>query len=164
MPSPLPFLCAKLSFNNFQFFRFHSVRRLAALLLAIQLFFIPSQVSARAMSDAIKQSSIATAEMRDSFLTWLMISPPQEPRAQGIKSPPPEQLGEKLGRLVRLQINPKGPVQLEQRQSIVFTAVPFDAEGSAIHGLQADWESSDRQVVFVRRDGQALAGKSGRVM
>lgn len=44
---------------------------------------------------------------------------------------------------------------------MIFTAVPFDGEGSAIHGLQAEWESSDKQVVFVKKTGEALAGKPG---
>jgi RHS repeat-associated protein len=44
---------------------------------------------------------------------------------------------------------------------MLFTAVPFDGDGSAIHGLQAEWESSDKQVVFVKKSGEALAGKPG---
>lgn len=44
---------------------------------------------------------------------------------------------------------------------MIFTAVPFDSEGSAIHGLQAEWESSDKQVVFVKKSGEALAGRPG---
>ncbi|HEX6046786.1 MAG TPA: RHS repeat-associated core domain-containing protein [Pyrinomonadaceae bacterium] len=102
-----------------------------------------------------------TAGTWDGILNWLSLSPPQAPDSRGVKPPPPEQRVEKLNRLVRLQINPQGSVQLEERQSMIFTAVPFDSEGSAIHGLQAEWESSDRQVVFVRKDGEALAGKPG---
>jgi hypothetical protein len=99
--------------------------------------------------------------MRNTFVTWLTLTPPQEPNARGVKSPPPEQMSEKINRLERLQLNPHGVVQLESHERMLFTAVPFDIEGSAIHGLQAEWESSDKQVVFIKRDGHALAGKPG---
>ncbi|HEX6044046.1 MAG TPA: hypothetical protein VFZ22_06120 [Pyrinomonadaceae bacterium] len=99
--------------------------------------------------------------MWDGILNWLTLSPPQVPDSRGVKPPPPEQTVDKLNRLVRLQINPKGSVQLEERQSMIFTAVPFDIEGSAIHGLQAEWESSDTQVVFVKKDGRRLRVSQG---
>lgn len=44
---------------------------------------------------------------------------------------------------------------------MLFAAIPLDSDGAVIHGLRAEWESSDRQIIFVNRDGQALAGKIG---
>ncbi|HEX6047484.1 MAG TPA: hypothetical protein VFZ22_23540, partial [Pyrinomonadaceae bacterium] len=139
-----------------------SSKRLTAVVLVIYLLFIPAPVaSAMALGDAVRGSRAMAAGMWNGILNWVTLSPLQTPDPRGVKPPPPEQKADKLNRLVRLQINPKGSVQLEERQSMIFTAVPFDIEGSAIHGLQADWESSDRQVVFVRKDGQALAGRLG---
>ena len=162
MPSsPRPVLFARLPKVATQVFRFRSGKRLAALVLAIQMLFVPSPVSATAISNTISESLTAAARVRDGFVSWLTLSPPQLPDPRGVKSPPPEQMSDKLNRLVRLQLNPRGAVRLQSHERMLFTAVPFDTEGSAIHGLQAEWESSDKQVVFVKRDGQALAGKPG---
>ena len=140
---------------------FRLANRPTALILSIQLLLLPMPVSAVAVRDAIKISGAAAAGMRDRLVSWLTRFPSQVPDARGVKSPLPEKMSDKLNRLVRLQINPKSPVQLQSHERILFTAIPFDSEGSAIHGLQAEWESSDKQVVFVKRDGQALAGKPG---
>ena len=161
MPHPQFLLSAKLRTVAIERFRFPSPKRLVAVVLALQMLFLPSSVSAVALSDAIRDSGATATAVRDSFLSWLTLSPPQAPNARGVKPPPPEQMSDKITRLARLQINPKGAVQLESHERMWFTAVPFDSEGSAIHGLQAEWESSDKQVVFVKRDGQALAGKPG---
>jgi len=142
-------------------FKLRSANRLTALVLAIQMLLLPSPVSAVVLSDAIRNSGAAGAGMRDSFLNWLKLFPRQEPEAQGVKSPRPETMSEKVSRLARLEINPKGAVQLQSRETMSFTAVPFDSEGSAIHGLEAEWESSDKQVVFVKKDGEVRAGKPG---
>jgi hypothetical protein len=99
-----------------------------------------------------------------SVWNWLTLSPPQAPATRGVKPSPPETKSDKLNRLARLELNPQGTVQLQERESMTFSAVPFDSEGSAIHGLQAEWETSDKQIVFVRKSGEALAGKPGRAM
>ena len=145
----------------FGFFNLRSANRSASLILALHLLLLPAPVSAVALRDAIKDSGAAAVGMRDRFVSWVKASPPQVPDARGVKSPPPEQTIDKLNRLSRLQISPRGAVQLQSRERILFTAIPFDSEGSAIHGLQAEWDSSDRQVLFVKRDGQAVAGKPG---
>jgi RHS repeat-associated protein len=37
----------------------------------------------------------------------------------------------------------------------------MDAEGTPVHGLHADWDSSNRQVVHVNRSGETIGGKPG---
>src|SRR5688572_10511765 len=119
MCSPHSFTCGK------------PLNRSIALVLTMQLLFIPAPVvSASALGHAVRVSGAATAGIRDGILSWLMSSNALDSR--GVKPPPPEQRSDKLNRLVRLQINPKGAVQLQERQSMIFTAIPFDREGSAI--------------------------------
>jgi hypothetical protein len=31
-----------------------------------------------------------------------------------------------------------------------------------VHGLHAEWESSNKQVISIKKTGQAVAGKPGR--
>lgn len=84
---------------------------------------------------------------------------PLPPRAD--PSRPPGK-GEREGKVHRVEVNPQGEVWLESGQPMNFTAVPLDLDGNAIHGLVAEWASSDREVVFITGDGQAVAGKPGK--
>jgi hypothetical protein len=47
---------------------------------------------------------------------------------------------------------------------MLFTAVALDSEGATVHGLLAEWESSDKRVVFVSKQGQAVAGGPGHAI
>ena len=143
--------------------RFDLAKRLVALVLAVQMLVIPAPVvSAAVINNAIREST--TSGTLVHLLNWLNYSSLPDVQDRGLKPPPPEPKSEKLNRLARLQLTPAGSVQLKSRESLVFTAVPFDGEGSAIHGLQAEWESGDTQVVFVRKSGHAIAGKPGHTI
>src|SRR5262249_30645817 len=102
---------------------FHSSKRLISLVLATQMFIPASVVSAATIGDAA-----ATAGMWIRALNWLNGSASPSPADRGVKPRAPEQKSEKLNRLARLQINPKGTVQLQSRESMLFTAVPFDTD------------------------------------
>ncbi len=73
----------------------------------------------------------------------------------------PESKAEREGRAASLRINTSGDIVLESRQRMVFSAIPFDRNGNAVHGLHAEWESTNTLVVFVKKSGEALAGKPG---
>jgi len=81
---------------------------------------------------------------------------------RGIKPRAAESKAEREGRAASLELSPRGDVVLQSRQPMIFTAIPVDREETPIHGLQAEWESSDKQVIFVKKSGQAIAGKPGR--
>lgn len=57
-----------------------------------------------------------------------------------------------------------GPLVLQSQEPINLTALPLDARGNAVHGVQPWWYSSDRTVVFVTKDGSALAGNPGTAL
>lgn len=138
----------------------HPAKRFIAFVLTTQMLFLPPAV----VSAATIRDAAATAERWIYSVSWVNGSPSPNPADRGVKPRAPEQQRERLNRLARLQINPQGTVQLQSRESMLFTAVPFDSEGSAIHGLQAEWESSDKQVVFVKKTGHAIAGKPGHAI
>jgi hypothetical protein len=91
-------------------------------------------------------------------------SPPRPQENRGVKPGRPETKAEKEGRVASLRVNPSGRVLLQSRQPMLFTAIPTDSEGNAIHGLRATWTSSDQQIVFVNKNGQAVAGKPGKAV
>jgi len=69
---------------------------------------------------------------------------------------------QKQGRVARLQVSPAGPVVLQAEQPLLFAAVPVDANEAPINGLLAEWESSNRTVVSVKRNGFAVGGRPGK--
>jgi RHS repeat-associated protein len=79
----------------------------------------------------------------------------------GVKPRPPESKVDREGRVASLRMNPAGSVELQSRQTRLFTAIPLDLGGTPIQGLHAEWESSDNQVIFIKKTGQAITGKPG---
>jgi RHS repeat-associated protein len=67
-------------------------------------------------------------------------------------------------RLRQLRLNAPGEVTLQRHQKMNFAAVPVDHDGETIHGLEADWKSSDELVVSVTPDGQAVARRLGKAL
>jgi RHS repeat-associated protein len=57
-----------------------------------------------------------------------------------------------------------GPLVLQSMEPINLTAVPLDANGNTVSGALPWWYSTDRSVVFVSKDGQAVAGNPGTAL
>lgn len=90
--------------------------------------------------------------------------PPTPANLPGAKPQQPETKAERESKVASIAINPDGAVVLQSREPMVFSAKPIDGQGIPIHGLEAEWESSDKQTVFVTKNGQALAGKPGKAI
>jgi hypothetical protein len=86
---------------------------------------------------------------------------PQRRAVAGVRPQPPRTRLEREGGVASLEMNPTGNVQLKARQPMLFSAVPVDSAGAAIHGLHAEWESSDKNVVVVRKSGMATGHRAG---
>ena len=85
----------------------------------------------------------------------------QDRERKGVRPVPAEGPDAREARVASLEVNPANEVTLQSRQPMLFTAIPLDAEGSTVHGLQPLWRSSDRQVIFIKKNGEAVAGKPG---
>ena len=82
--------------------------------------------------------------------------------SRGQKPRPQESKADREARVSSLRINPSGKVELTSQQPMLFTAIPIDAEGTPVQGLHAEWQSSDTQIVFIKKTGEAMAGKPGQ--
>ena len=60
-----------------------------------------------------------------------------------------------------LRLKPAGETVLESGQPMIFSAIPVDSGGNAEHGLEAEWESSDKRVVRIGKSGEAVAERPG---
>jgi len=122
----------------------------------------PSGLASSLTLEVFARAKVVVNQALLSVNAWTMPKPnSQEPVNRGVKPPPPESKAEKEARLARLEINPNGKVQLQSQQPLWFTAIPFDNDGSVIHGLLPEWESNNKQVLFIKKTGQAMAGKPG---
>ena len=159
--------------NNFvrSHLKRHTVRPLVSVSLMILVFAgsIPPAIASSLAREAVTRSSSALESAAMSVGSWLRSlrgnkSGTQQgpPTSRGVKPRPPESKADREARATSLQINPSGDVVLQSRQPMLFTAIPLDRDGNAIHGLRAEWESSDKQVIFIKKTGQAIAGKPGR--
>ena len=131
-------------------------------LLLILTLVAPPALAGQVVFQALAKPENVGDNVVNTIVGWLRSNRrSQEPLSRGVRPPRPHTRSEKESRLARLEINPSGNLFLQSHQPMWFTAIPFDSEGAAIHGLHAEWESSDRQVVFIKKTGQAVAGKPG---
>jgi RHS repeat-associated protein len=77
----------------------------------------------------------------------------------GLKPEQPLTKSEREAKVLNLEI--AAAAELELGQHFLFTAIPLDAEGDAVHGLRAEWESADPNILTVAKDGQAIARQLG---
>lgn len=82
------------------------------------------------------------------------------PQEQLPLDPPSEQ--ELEAKVSKLEMNPQGEVVLQIGQPLVMSAIPLDADGNIVQGLAPRWESDNRRVLSITRDGQARAGRVGK--
>ncbi len=145
-----------------------NLRRVVSVALMIALL---AGSTPPAMANSLMREALMHAQEESSSLAGLAVTLAQKALVsfssqgpgsnRGVRPRPPESRAEKEVRAATLRINPGGEVVLQSRQPMLFTAIPLDAEGTPIHGLPVEWESSDKQVVFVTKNGQAVAGKPG---
>ncbi|MCU1264914.1 MAG: repeat-associated core domain protein [Acidobacteria bacterium] len=154
-----------------------SFRQLIALLLiALMTLLLAPPTLASAAAKDIAEKLMNTAQstrLRLEGFVAALKGNQENPNSQnrGMPEAPPSSTSasprrahtkvEREGKVSRLELNTKDNVELRSGQHMLFAAIPFDVEGSAIHGLAADWESTDPQVVTISRKGEAVAGVPG---
>jgi hypothetical protein len=81
---------------------------------------------------------------------------------KGVRPLAPPTKAEREAQVAAIELNVTSEIVLTSRQPLLLTAIPLDQEGRPIHGIRAKWESSDKRVIFVRKNGEAVAGQPGR--
>ena len=145
-----------------------SIRQLISItLIAFLMAALLPQATAATALQTTQAGMGATGKQIWALLTWVIdsfgnttLTTRQERKGMKPISAPSKE--EREAQVAALEVNPTGDVILQSTQPIIFTAIPVDHDGNAIHGLIAEWTTSDKQVVFVRQNGQAIAGKPGK--
>ena len=152
---------------------FQKVRRFSAAVLIINLLGASLQPviasSLRGTSPGVFSGISSDASQGwTNVNTMLGLAAPQDngmpdgppvPEPQEVKSPPTK--AEKEAKVASIQLNLASENWIPSKQRFVAGAIPLDKGGNAVHGLAAEWTTSDRVVVFITKNGMALAGKPG---
>ena len=80
---------------------------------------------------------------------------------KGVRPSPAPTRAEREAKVAKLELNIAAEVELKSRQRLQLSAIPVEADGNAIQGLVARWESSAKDVVFVRQNGEVVGAKPG---
>ena len=162
-----------VKFSNHRCLKSAVCRYTAFVLLASMLTLsVPTEVLAAVIREGLRGSTgLATraeagfASSFGSLPLWSRAQSRERPAApideRGVSIRSALSKEESEARTASIQINPAGAVVLQSRQPMLFAAIPTDSKGTALQGLNAEWESSDRKVVFISKSGQAIAGRPG---
>jgi RHS repeat-associated protein len=88
-----------------------------------------------------------------------MPPPPPTPKRAQPQRPPTK--AEREARVFKIQLNVETEQWVAPEQKFAIGGVPFDKDGRPVHGLTVEWSTSDREIVFVTKDGRAIAGRHG---
>jgi RHS repeat-associated protein len=141
--------------------RFHSVISISLIVLLVSLL-MPGPVAAQALQSS-GQVVLGWQQQLSSYLDWLTKRSvkPQESGRRGVKPATPESKEEKQGRVASIEISPRNEVTLKSREPMIFTGIPLDSQGGTVQGLTCDWRSLNNEVIFVQKNGTAMAGNPG---
>jgi RHS repeat-associated protein len=132
---------------------------------------VPDRVLGAVLREGVKGSTRLAGRAETGVESWvgpLPLSITQKPEtplapdtSRGVTARTALSKEESEAQTVSIKINPSGSVVLPSQQRMSFAAIPIDSDGVALQGLSVEWESSDTQIVFVGKDGQAVAGRTG---
>lgn len=148
--------------------RSRSLRKIIAILMIISIaaLIVPEPTAA-----AVLRITHETIRERGSEIwTWLvsslgvlgdMTALENNRTRKGVRPAQPLTKTEREAKVSTIKLNVAGEINLKSQQRVLLSAIPIDAEGNTIQGLVANWESSQKNIVFVRPNGAAVAGKPG---
>jgi RHS repeat-associated protein len=140
------------------------------LITALLVLSVPPSGVRAAAGDAMQGSSGLLASIWTALASLTSARKAQGSGMPGGDAPAPERIApqppptkeELKVKVARIEVNPQGDITLAAKQPLILAAVPVDHDGNPIQGLGVEWVSSDKQVVFITRDGQAVGGKPGK--
>lgn len=143
-----------------------SIRRLIAVLVIFLI--VASLVPAPAAAAALRSTQKTVFTDARQTWGWLLsvinvfgTGDSVNRERKGVRPSPAPAKAEREARVAKLELNVAPEIELKSRQRLQLSAIPLDAQGDAIQGLTAHWESNAKDVIFVRKNGEVVAGKPG---
>ena len=145
-----------------------SLRRIVAIMLVAMMIgsLLPAPASAAVLhstDQTVRAVGNQALTLLTSALGALGIGAAEQGRRErrGVRPSPPLSKAEREAQVASIDSNVTGDITLRSREPLQLTAIPLDQQGRTIQGLRVKWESSDKRVIFVRKNGNALAGLPG---
>jgi RHS repeat-associated protein len=157
--------CLRTSRFSLNFFALRRITAIA-LMLMFTVLLAPLRVQASVLQSFERKVSATGGDVWswwDAMLGSFARGPSDRGR-KGVRPVPALSKDELEARVASLAMNPAEEITLQSRQPLTFTAIPLDAEGNTVHGVRPSWRSSDRQVIFIKKNGEAVAGKPGKAV
>ena len=156
-----------------------SFHRATALVLLVSLLS-PGLALARQQGSVTGGSSFEQSVMPSFFTSFsqsfgMLFGMLQGQQASGQDMPPrerpvperkaaelPPSKAEREAKVGSIKLDLDGDLTIESGVRRILMAIPLDKDGDPIHGLLAEWESSDKNTISITKDGRAVAGNSGK--
>ena len=122
------------------------------MIIFISVLLIPAPVAA---------VLIRATDFRAWFVSVFRTTSDGTRERKGVRPLPAPTKAEREARVAKLELNVTSDIELKSRQRLQLSAIPVDTEGNAVQGLVARWESSAKDVVFVRKTGEVVGAKPG---
>jgi YD repeat-containing protein len=134
-----------------------------SLMMLMVISITPPAVAALALQDGEEKLKAVAQNAWTRFdAVATALTPNRTKQRNGIRPSSQSTKAEREGRVVTLEVNPANEVTLRSREPLSFTAIPLDHEGQTIHGLRPVWHSSNKRVIFIKQNGEAVAGNPGQ--
>lgn len=134
----LPVVSSLTSFWTNRYWLKLRFKRYIAIMLALIMLnaSAPSATASTLALQAFTRLNDAAGQTWGDIKGWFNSRRSQDstPR-RGVKPREPESNAERESRIASLEVNPGRSVTLQSREPITFAAVPFDSEGTPIHGF-----------------------------
>jgi hypothetical protein len=144
----------------------HAFRQFTAI--AMITFITAMLIPAPAAAAAVRTTDRTVREGGAQVWSWLVSTFDVLGRSQninrdrkGVRPAQPLTKAEREARVARLELNVASEIELKSRQRSLLSAVPVDEAGNAVQGLSVEWKSGNKEVIFIRKSGEALAGMPG---
>lgn len=146
------------------YFAFRRIIAVGLIFLCFALL-IPAPVFAQALETSLPTLNASRLQFSRWFYSFFMIpgvtAPGFNQDRSGVRPSGSQSKAEKELQVSAIELNVAGEVVVKSRQRISLSAIPVDSQGNTIHGLVPRWESSNKQVLFIKKSGEAIAGKPG---
>lgn len=148
-------------------YQYHSQNRLKGavslvLIVTLMSLSVPQPVAAAVLQSS-EQTVLNWQQRLAGYLDWgsALKTEPQRVRRRGVEPRTPESKEEKQLRVASVIVSPRAEVTMMSRESKIFTGIPVDSQGNTVQGLTCEWRSTDNRIIFIRKNGMAVAGNPG---
>jgi hypothetical protein len=86
------------------------------------------------------------------------------PNFSGVRPERPWSRAARSAQVSSISTNVGAQLSVRSREPLILSGVPLDLSGNIVSGVSVEWQSNNREVVFIKKNGQAVAGRPGNAI